>query len=267
MIVTTEAVVLRTLKYGETSLIATLFTRAAGKIGVIAKGARDRKSRLGPSLQPMNHVTAVYYYKQTRELQLLSQCDLVRSLKGLTDDVERMAVGMAAVELVDAVTPAEEENAPLLDLLLSTLAAAARATRNPGITLYYFETRLLENLGFSPGFHRCSHCGTSLEDAASIHGLHVSQHGVVCAQCARRGMGIEPLSAPAAKILQRLQEIRDPEAVTRMTLSPQVKGEVAGVLRRLLVGHVEGLRTLRSEAVFSSLLQSGSGPLAGDIQL
>ena len=37
MIVTTEAVVLRTLKYGETSLIATLFTRAAGKIGVIAK--------------------------------------------------------------------------------------------------------------------------------------------------------------------------------------------------------------------------------------
>jgi hypothetical protein len=79
-------------------------------------------------------------------------------------------------------------------------------------------------------------------------------------------MGIEPLSAPAAKILQRLQEIRDPEAVTRMTLSPQVKGEVAGVLRRLLVGHVEGLRTLHSEAVFSSLLQFGSGPLVGDIQ-
>jgi hypothetical protein len=39
-----------------------------------------------------------------------------------------------------------------------------------------------------------------------------------------------------------------------MVLDPRVRGEIAGVLRRFLLGHVEGMRTLRSEAVFSSIL-------------
>jgi DNA repair protein RecO (recombination protein O) len=252
MIITTDAVVLRTMKYRDTSRIATLYTRVSGKISVIAKGARDRKSRLGASLQPMNHVTAVYYRKESRELQLLTQCDLVRTHRGLTEDLERMAVGLAAVELVDAVTPAEEENVRLFDLLVSTLAAAGSATKNAGNALYYFEMQLLENLGFRPDFQRCYSCSALIGD--SLSGLHMSYNGILCASCAGKGLGFEALSAPAVRVLQRLQEMEGPEAVTRVVLSPQVKGEVAGVLRRFLLGHVEGLRTLKSEAVFSSLL-------------
>ncbi|MEW6509483.1 MAG: DNA repair protein RecO [Bacteroidota bacterium] len=254
MIVTTEAVVLRTMKYRETSTIATLYTRQMGKLQGIAKGARGAKSRMAAALQPMNHITAVLYTKESRELHLLTQCDFVRPHKGLTDDMERMAVGMAAVELVDAVTPAEEENAHLFELLTMTLAAADNATKNPGNALYYFEMRLLENLGFKPDMHRCYNCGVVLGDQEHRRGLHMSYGGVVCAACSGQGLGREPLSAPAIRVLQRLQEMNGPHAAMSVTLSPSVRGEVAGVLRRFLLGHVEGLRTLRSEAVFSSLL-------------
>ena len=254
MIVTVDAVVLRTMKYRESSTIATLYTRQSGKIQVIAKGARGSKSRMAAALQAMNHVAAVVYRKESRELHLLTQCDLVRPQRGLTEDMERMAVGMAAVELVDAVTPAEEENVPLFELLTLTLAAAGNATKNPGNALYYFEMRLLENLGFKPEMHRCYNCGAVLEDLEHRHGLHMSYGGVVCASCSAQGLGREALSATAIRVLQRLQEMDGPHAVMRMTLSPAVRGEVAGVLRRFLLGHVEGLRTLRSEAVFSSLL-------------
>ena len=84
MIIRTEAIVLRTMKYRETSRIATLYTKERGKVSVIAKGARDGKSRMGGALQPMNHVVALVYMKESRDLQLLTQCDLAGHYPGLT---------------------------------------------------------------------------------------------------------------------------------------------------------------------------------------
>ena len=77
--------------------------------------------------------------------------------------------------------------------------------------------------------------------------------GILCADCSRKGTASEPVSPAALGVLQRLQESADPAAATRMVLESRLRGEIAGVLRRFLLGHVEGLRTLRSEAVFSSL--------------
>ena len=58
-VVHTEAIVLRTIDYSETSRIVTLFTRELGKTGIMAKGARAAKSRFGSTLQPMNRIAAV----------------------------------------------------------------------------------------------------------------------------------------------------------------------------------------------------------------
>jgi DNA repair protein RecO (recombination protein O) len=254
MIVTTEAVVLRTMKYRDTSLIATLLTRSAGKISVIAKGARDRKSRLGHALMPMNHVTAVYYHKTTRELQLLSQIDVVHPMRKLSDELEKMAAGMAAVELADAVSPAEQENAPLFGALTAALAAINDATKHPENALYQYEMRLLEAIGFRVDFSACTACGAPLNTDEAPRGVVLSPNGLLGPECSGQRQSWMPLSPPSVRILQRLQELEDPAAATRLVLSPVVRGEVAGALRRILLGHVEGLRTLRTEAVFSSLI-------------
>ena len=257
MIVTTEAVVLKTMKYRESSRILTLYTREFGKLSVIAKGARERKSKFGSALEPMSYVNAVLYKKDTRELQLLSQCDVVKPLQHLSEDMERMAAGMGVVELVDAVSHAEEENKPLFALLLNTLNAINNATKNALNALYYFEIRLLDIMGFRPNINACFNCGASFEERATGPGvleLHVSYGGVLCAACSSKGMGLAAISAGTVKVLQRLQEVSDVEAVTRIKMSPQMKNEVRRTLRHYLQTHVEGLRTLKSEAVFSSIM-------------
>jgi DNA repair protein RecO (recombination protein O) len=254
MIITTEAVVLRTMKYRDTSLIATLLTRSSGKISVLAKGARGRKSRLASALLPMNHVTAVYYWKESRELQLLSQCDVVRPLGKLSDALEKMAAGMAAVELADAVSPVEQENVPLFDALTAALGAINDATKHPGNVLYHYEVRLLEAIGFRVDFSACCACGAPLNRDEVPRGVVLSPDGLLGPECAGQRQAWMSLSPPAVRVLQRLQEVGDPAAATRLVLTPAVRGEVAGALRRILLGHVEGLRTLRTEAVFSSLI-------------
>jgi DNA repair protein RecO (recombination protein O) len=254
MIVTTEAVVLRTMKYRDTSLIATLLTRHAGKIGVLAKGARDPKSRLASALLPMNQVTAVYYWKESRDLQLLSQCDVSRPLRKLSATLEKMAAGMAAVELADAVSPVEQENIPLFDALTAALSAINDATKHPENALYHYEMRLLEAIGFRVDFSACCACGAPWNSDEAPRGVVLSPNGLLGRECSGQRQAWMPLSPTTVKVLQRLQEVDDPAAATRLVLTPAVRGEVAGALRRILLGHVEGLRTLRTEAVFSSLI-------------
>ncbi|MEL6615154.1 MAG: DNA repair protein RecO, partial [Bacteroidota bacterium] len=69
MIVRTDAVVLRTLDFRETSRIVTLLTRQHGITGVVANGARRTKSVFGSTLQPTAYLQVVYYYKPGRGLQ------------------------------------------------------------------------------------------------------------------------------------------------------------------------------------------------------
>ncbi len=256
MIVRTEAVVLKTMKYRETSRIVTLYSREFGKFAVLAKGARERNSRFGSSLNLMTHVHAVVYRKENRELQLLSQCDTVDSFRHCSEDMERLASSMAVVELMDAVTHAEEENPPLFRLLVDTLGTINSASRNIVNALYAFEVHLLDLLGFRPNFTTCFNCGAPIDEQSvgkSGAELNVSYGGILCSQCSSRGMGIETVSAGTVKVLQRLQEASDPDAITRITMSTQMKNEVAATLRRCLQSHIEGLRPLKAENLFSLL--------------
>ena len=59
--VKTEAVVLRSIRYGEADRILHLYTPARGRIGAIAKGARRARSRFGARLEPFMHVRAVLH--------------------------------------------------------------------------------------------------------------------------------------------------------------------------------------------------------------
>jgi DNA repair protein RecO (recombination protein O) len=51
----TEAIVLRSLRFGEADRILHLYTLERGRIGAIAKGIRKTKSRVGARLEPLSH--------------------------------------------------------------------------------------------------------------------------------------------------------------------------------------------------------------------
>ena len=52
----TEAVVLRSLRFGEADRVLHLYTLERGRVGAVAKGIRRTKSRFGARLEPLSHV-------------------------------------------------------------------------------------------------------------------------------------------------------------------------------------------------------------------
>ena len=255
MIVKTEAIVLRTMKYRETSKIVTLFTKKYGKLSAVAKGARDRKLRFGSALDSLNYVQAVLYKKDGRDLHLLSQCDVIKQFARLSQDLDRLGAGMAILELVQSVARAEEESSVLFRAVLDSLTIMNDTAVDVSGVLLHFELKLLEILGFRPGLSLCSSCKSPLEFCSSGTKSQVfrsSPGGIICPLCLAKHRGSAQVSREAVSLLRALQETTV-SRVMEMKLTPSLCEEGKKILWYYFKCHVEGIRPLRSEAVFSAV--------------
>ena len=86
MISTSEAIVLQTRRFSESSKIVTLYTRVHGKQSVIARGALQAKSKFGSVLQPMAFLSTTIYRKEGRDLHNLSAAETIERFPMLGSD-------------------------------------------------------------------------------------------------------------------------------------------------------------------------------------
>jgi len=276
MIVKTEAIVLKSMRFRETSRIVTFYTRRYGKLAAIAKGARNLKSKFGASLEPMTGVSLVLYKKESRDLQLVSQCDIIRPYKKIHSEIERMAPAMSVLELLHQLTHDEEEHPALFGLLEQTLDALEAAVRNFENFVYAFQLRMSALFGFAPVLASCVRCGTAqvYEGPLSMVTFRLDKGGLLCRTCAETtnaspgGLTVRRLDhSPAlpgrppslvavrkttARIMERLFSA-DLESLSVLEYPADVGNELNETLRSYLQYHFEDLRPLRSAQVFRSM--------------
>jgi DNA repair protein RecO len=252
----TEAVVLRTVKYSESSVIATFYTERYGKIGGVIKGARRPKSKFGSLLQPTARLSLVVYHTEGRELHTIGQCDPAGSYTRLWEEIEPMAAGMAVVELLAGVTHAEEPNPVLYRLLTDTLGALDAGGTNVRPVMLFFQIRLAGELGFQPQFDRCVGCGRTMETAPGTERRYHLDHGAPsCAECPRPAGPAILVRQEHLEGLSRVAACTSPADAGRVVLQDDLLDAARGVMMTYLKHHVAGLRDLKSERVFSTILR------------
>jgi len=148
LLIKTEAILLKTTNYRETSKIITFYTRSHGKIRGIAKGVRSTKTKWGGALQSMAFLNLFFYFKENRELFLVSNAEYVKSFNSIYSDYDKMQVGFGIVELVNRTTADNQQNSGIFDLLKNSLEALENTTKNYDNVLIYFEYKLCALLGF-----------------------------------------------------------------------------------------------------------------------
>jgi DNA repair protein RecO (recombination protein O) len=256
-IVRTEAVVLRSLDYGETSQIVTLFTREKGKLGVMAKGARRPKSSFGATLQPMAYTQVVFYYKPTRTLQTLSESSHVESFHRLRRDLRRITVGLRIVELIDALMETEDPAPDVFALLVRVLGRLNVAERRFANLWPYVQLRLAQRLGVAPAVDR-----ERVEAVTGDEGVLSLVDGGVYPDGGRdrapdsgRDGGIEePRRASRAALRAYAVCARaDLDTVMRLEMSPAVRREVEGVVRDFLRYQFDDAYPDRSRSVIAQI--------------
>jgi DNA repair protein RecO len=150
MIVTTDAIILRGRKQGDTSKLATLYTRDFGKIDVIAKGAREQKSKFGGALEMFSYSRVVLYKNNKPDtLSLLSKAETIEPNHGILRSLARIETATSIVELVLRAMHDEEANSELFDLLSTTLQAIAQWENEAARAIQFrFYLQFARQMGF-----------------------------------------------------------------------------------------------------------------------
>jgi len=179
--ITSDALVLRTYKLGETSKIVVLLTRERGKVRAVAKGARGPRSRYQSALEPLSEVRVGLHGRQGAELYRLGQCELLRSaFKAGGQGLEAALSLSYFAELLDAFAQEGEAEDAVYRLAVAVIAAAEDGAEVVALTRY-LEAWLLKLHGIYPPLDRCAGCGGALPGGNLVY--HAPAHGFVCAAC------------------------------------------------------------------------------------
>jgi len=190
----TEAIVLRSIRYGEADRILHLYSRERGRIGAVAKGVRRPKSRFGGRLEPLFRVGLILH-EGRGELCTVTSVETIHAHAGLREGRDALARATEACAAVLRLFDSAEPNVPAYNLLCHELALLdanpAFAGRAQALA---FRLKLLLAAGFVPELASCASCG----EREHLGAFSATAGGVVCAACEA---GSFPLDGQAHEFL------------------------------------------------------------------
>jgi len=235
-----EGIILRTRIFGEADRIVTLLTKEKGKIEAVARGARRPRNRLVGVTQQFSYLRGLIF--TGKNLDQLSQAELIKSFAPLRDDLLKMAYATWWSELLDTFLPFAEVNTDIFLFTLAGLVVLEQAA-DPMLVSRAFELRLLKYLGYEPVLDRCVKCQG--RDPLSLAGFAPAEGGTICRSCAgAEGERLIPVRPSALTVLRDLYGA-DLRAVARRPVDPACGDE----LGRLLFSFIQ----FRAEKPFKSL--------------
>jgi DNA repair protein RecO (recombination protein O) len=207
----TQALVLRTTDWSETSRIATVWTRQFGKVRVLAKGGRRLKSNFESALDLLTLCSIVFLRKSSGGLDLLTEAQVTERFPRLRTNLPALYAAYYVAELLSDWTEDYDPHPLLFDEAVATLSCLGQADVPTGPRLVQFELVLLRELGYRPALTACASCGVSQHPTPGGADLVFSPAagGVLCPRCRERQRDCRPLSAAAWQALNTLGDSDD----------------------------------------------------------
>ena len=259
-----EALLLRSVDYGESDRIVHLLTADAGRLTAIAKGARRSQRRFPGTLDVFNHLAIEGRAKPRASMAFLERARLLNPFLGLRSDYSRYALASFLTEMLDRLSP-EGVTGPEAERLFvyATESFALIEKVRPTATLrLLLELRGFDALGLRPELGRCVRCGRVPSDTLAqdhrVH-FHVPDGGIVCSACSLRLDGGVPVDLGTLRRLE--QGLASPtESLAEITLDPAALAQAARLVFRFQRFHV-GIE-FRSERYLEETIPIHATPVA-----
>lgn len=178
----TEAIVLRSIRYGEADRILHLYTPGYGRLGAIAKGARRARSRFGARLEPFFQIRMVLH-EGRGDLYTVTAVDTVDAHAALRDSADALDAAARACDAVARLFETDEPHPEVFALLANQLKLLEPDPGRPAAArpenALAFRLKLLLAAGIVPQLGSCVSCG----EREHLTGFSAAAGGVVCSSC------------------------------------------------------------------------------------
>lgn len=151
MLSQTKGILLHNTKYGENSIIATIYTEKFGRQAYIVNSAKGLKTRNKASmLQPLYLLDMVVYQKQSREIQRLKEFKTYETFHSIPFDIKKSTQALFIAEILYKLLREEEGNPELFHFFENAIKFLDLS--NEGINNFhlFFLSRLTGFLGIHP---------------------------------------------------------------------------------------------------------------------
>lgn len=236
---------IRHADWGEADRLLVLYTREAGKLRAVAKGARKIRSRKAGHLEPFTRVKLLLAHGS--DFWIVTQAETVDAYLPVREDLLRTGYASYVVELLDRFTYDEGENRALYQLLIETMGRVA-VRPDPFVAVRYYEMRLLDLVGFRPNLVACQSCGEQIQPEDQF--FDALQGGVICPRCAGNFPAAREVKMNTLKYLRHLQRSTFTEAA-RADIPAGVRPELEALFNHYLTYLLE--RRLNSSHFISEM--------------
>jgi DNA repair protein RecO (recombination protein O) len=245
-----DALVLRTYRYGEADRIVVFLSPDRGKKRGVARHASRSRRRFGAALEPMTCGRATYMEHEGRDLVRLDRVEPsdtpLRTAFGREAGEGALVLGHASyfAELLDEWAPNDSPNERLFRLGTAVGMALGREGGSVDVLARYFEYWLLRLEGVYPAIDRCPGCAGRLDGPVW---LSLVDRAYVCRSCRAAGPSV---SGAAIDFLRGLSA-RTPGQVAGQPVASGVLRELEMAHHQLIALHLE--KSLRSARVIKEL--------------
>jgi DNA repair protein RecO (recombination protein O) len=242
LIFTTKGIVLRTIKYGETSVIASIFTELFGIQSYLVNGVRTSgKTSKAHFFQPSSILEMQVYHNELKNLQRIKDLKWSTVYKNILSDVTKNSVALYMVELLQKCLKQPETNEDLFnfseDAFLQLDRASDEVTANFPI---YFSIHLAQILGF-----RLLDNYSAERDAFNLHEGSFSDQNSASANHLSKELSFH--------ISELLKAVR-PQDLSEIKLNRNLRSAILKSLESYYVWHVPEFGTMKTLNVLSEVL-------------
>lgn len=187
-----QGVVIRVRREGD--VLLTLLTPDAGKISVVAKGAKSLKSAQMPISQLFAYGDFELYRRG--DFYWLNTGELTDNFRGLSTDLDAFNLASYFCDVANTVSDVGVPAHRLVRLLLNSLHFLEKGERSKPMIKGVFEWRVMAYQGIFPALNHCADCGKTEDDRFS---LDVAGGGLLCPSCRRRHESLAQLARQRAE--------------------------------------------------------------------
>ncbi|QRO63219.1 DNA repair protein RecO [Escherichia coli] len=214
-----RAFVLHSRPWSETSLMLDVFTEESGRVRLVAKGARSKRSTQG-ALQPFTPLLLRFGGRgEVKTLRSAEAVSLALPLSGIT-----LYSGLYINELLSRVLEYETRFSELFFDYLHCIQSLAGVTGTPEPALRRFELALLGHLGYGVNFTHCAGSGEPVDDTMTYR--YREEKGFIASVVIdNKTFTGRQLKALNAREFPDADTLRAAKRFTRMALKPYLGGK------------------------------------------
>lgn len=233
MLLNTDGIVLKSIKFEEADTILIIFTRKLGKISALAKGSRRNRSMLLAGTQLFSYTN--FTLSKTGGMYKISQCDLKDNFYYLSNDLENLSLASYISQLVESSIFENQTNNRLFDLLYKTLLMYSKNEYDNEYITRIFELKFLDYIGYKPIVSKCANCGNNnIINFSIIHG------GMICKDCLHLDINSVQIDPSNINLLNYILS-NDIEVCCKAKVSKYLIKQLKYTINKYLLFHLEGL--------------------------